>query len=369
MFGSSSTCDSRAGRSTALLESLYITTIATLFIAWLTKLFLERCCGMFPTIRRSLSLKTMRNIQLNVRMSKRVDRHGNYRMQISGSTQFVKSLWKLVLVAMLLYQFSSESGVWYYYHFIDFNCETNNDAVYLHCCCTMVIMYPWELTTTSQYSRLNIHTIMHHWLTTIAAISIICGSFNPFATWYGITQVALTFPQNILMGMRAAYSHKYPSMTRAGFTAVYVHFACITALNLSGQMFLIFNGFFVQKKVSIFQAIWTLISIIVWANDDYRLLKTLKEYSQMKYEDNQLIAQDEPNGTIMRIVSDIIHQTQQLPSLKNQIRVSSLSVMSNVGRRFSVATLGGGSGGNSHTIKQKTNTTQHEDEKEEDDSD
>ena len=191
-----------SARTYSGITTIYVAMIVLLFVLWFCKELLERRCGMYPRVIKTESIKSMKDKgskEVNFRLTKQFDLDGHYRIQVPGSIHLIKAFWKIFLLFHLLACLIIRTS-FYYDHFILWDRSTGDFVGYLFVDSVMAIVYPWELIV-NRYAKLSKSSIAHHWLTCLAAVLIIIGDFNPFATWYGIVGVVLAFPENVMLGI------------------------------------------------------------------------------------------------------------------------------------------------------------------------
>jgi hypothetical protein len=276
-------------------DTTYITVFGTLFLCWLAQEILERAFGMAPAIRRAQSLheqaakKSNNPIKANyaiTRLTKALDKEGRFRIQTRGTIYYIKGIWNIVMWCTFIYVCVSNKH-WLYDHLYRQVPDTTFYLPYQHVAASILAFYAWEMCA-NRYARLNYSIIVHHWLTSLAALLILMGAFNPFATWYGMTAVQSVFPIWFVLGFRATYANKYPEFTRKGFIFSYYWYFCIICLNMMGQCLLIIRSFW-TKTIPYYTIILIIIAIIGWMIDDIDLLKSLKDMATHDYEDADLV--------------------------------------------------------------------------------
>eukprot|EP01084_Bolivina_argentea_P089608 161655_1 len=273
----------------------WLTGILTIFFCWMAQEILERAFGMAPAIRNVDELheeamkysNPQRKLQINRRITKKLDIQGRFRITTRGTIYYIKGVWSLIMLFVSMYVFLRYPD-WFIDHFIKIEPKTVSLSWYQHISASITTFYAWE-TVTNRYGRLNYSILFHHWLTVMASLLILLGVYTPFATWYGFTQVACLFSINLVMGIRATVSNKYPHTTRKLFTCS-VWWTIITVIfNFSGQIWLLIMGFS-TARISYYSCVFMIITMIGWGYDDYELVKALHDFSTHNYEDAQLYA-------------------------------------------------------------------------------
>eukprot|EP00485_Elphidium_margaritaceum_P022838 CAMPEP_0202712594 /NCGR_PEP_ID=MMETSP1385-20130828/43529_1 /ASSEMBLY_ACC=CAM_ASM_000861 /TAXON_ID=933848 /ORGANISM="Elphidium margaritaceum" /LENGTH=428 /DNA_ID=CAMNT_0049372681 /DNA_START=84 /DNA_END=1370 /DNA_ORIENTATION=- len=268
-----------------------------MFCCWALQEIMERGMGMAPNITRAASLHSqsrtesnpMKHYRMNKMLTKSLDIDGRFRIQTRGTIYFIKAIHQLVLFIVSICVFAS-SPEWFTDHFIHLRADTTFYAPYMHVSASLLGYYAWEVTA-NRYGRLAWSVLVHHWITAAISAAILLGRFSPFATWYGFTLVSMCFPVFIVLGFRAQFSNKYPNFTRRGFTFSFYYWIAILVLNLSGQVFIIFNSLLYHYNESIhigFIAIMV-VCIFAWLYDDLQLLKALRSFSTHEYEDADIL--------------------------------------------------------------------------------
>ena len=141
---------------------------------------------------------------------------------------------------------------------------------------------------------------MHNWATVAAALAILMGSYAPFAVWYGFTTISMNFPVVFMLGFRAQYSFQYPLFTRKGCALAHCWMIFTLTLNAAGQIYMTVNSLVYHLNesipVSMILVLW--IGIFVWFYDDIRMLRKLKEFSKMEYEEADFLWTSMDSGVV-----------------------------------------------------------------------
>jgi hypothetical protein len=141
---------------------------------------------------------------------------------------------------------------------------------------------------------------VHHWLTIAAAMQILFGSYSPFATWYGFTIIAMTFPVDLSLAVRATVSNRYPEQTRRAFTISFYWLSVCLLLNLSGQIFLITNALLPRNfngPIPVYNVVLMVFAMLGWMYDDFQLLATLRDFATHNYADAEILEKKETSRT------------------------------------------------------------------------
>jgi len=276
---------------------MFLTLFVVTVSCWALHEFFERKLGMTPSItttidlQKEASLKSnpLRSLEMNNRLTKSLNVNGGYRIQVRGSVYFVKTLYTLSLFVCCTAMIGAYPQ-WFVDHFISMKAESVYFAPYLHVSASLVAFYSWE-TVANRYGKLSWSVIAHHWVTAAVALSILLGRYTPFATWYGYTLVAMSFPDFFMLGFRAQYSFQCPSFTRKGFLCAVWWYSLLIALNLLGQTLLIANSllFHLHESIHIADVVIFALCIVCWLYDDYLLLKSLRSMSTQQYEDGDVL--------------------------------------------------------------------------------
>ena len=277
------------------IQWTYITCLLTLFFCWATQEIMERKFGMTPAIRRTTSLhdavaKAENPVRTDVvvkRLTKQLDEKGRFRIQTRGTIYYIKGIWNVIMFCTTLFACLYDR-TWFPDHFIYLKAESASYEPYIHVSASILAFYAWEMCA-NRYAKLNWSIMLHHWLTSFAALMILLGSYNPFATWYGITAVQSVFPIWFVLGLRATFSQQYPDLTRKGFIFSFWWYLFIICLNMSGQLYLIIASL-ITGNVPIYTVIIICFAIFGWMADDINLLRSLYDFSTHNYEDAELFA-------------------------------------------------------------------------------
>jgi len=180
--------------------------------------------------------------------------------------------------------------VWFKDHFINLKADTVNFMPYQHISASLVAFYSWEVIA-NRYGRLTWSVLVHHWLTAGIAAAILLGRYTPFATWYGFCLVSMDFPVFFTLGFRAQFSNKYPSFTRKAFVFSFWWWTFILILNVTGQLYIIFNSLINHYNESIHISFIIIMGFMIfaWLYDDIQLLRGLYDFSTHNYEDAEIL--------------------------------------------------------------------------------
>ena len=174
--------------------------------------------------------------------------------------------------------------LWFKRHFYDFDSSTVNYTLYQCVCGSLFGLYVWELSL-NKYGKIESSIIVHHWATIVAALSILLGSYIPWATWFGMTGVQLQIPSMLAFGFRtlvAKKSVKHSIFVKKWMFWTYYYTIFVTILNLSGQLYIIIYGLY-SGKLFWYQALIIIIAMPMWLYDDYLLLIALSKCYKQDY--------------------------------------------------------------------------------------
>jgi len=249
---------------------------------------------MGPNIVKTSDLQraavTEEQLKVNKMMTKSLDFRGRFRIQIRGSIFFVKMYFCFITSVIFIVICVANPG-WFVDHFIHLYAPSKDFLPYLHLVTSIFGYYAWEVSA-NRYGKLAWSVLAHHWVTAMMACLILLGTYCPFATWYAVFGVGLTFPIFFTLGFRAQFSNKYPEFTRKAFVFSYYWYlvVCIIA-NLSGQVFLIVNSllYHYNDSIPVYFIVVVCFCIGTWLYEDIQLLKALKACSIFNYEDAEIM--------------------------------------------------------------------------------
>ena len=275
---------------------LLLTIILTVFFSWSLQEIFDHAFHFLPRIISLQELESMAKgkpnhdqyLIINKRLTKSMDSKGNYRMQTRASVYFVKSIYCFLGLMSFLITFCSNE--WFVDHFINLKQETTHNMPYLYVVACTVGFYSWEVAS-NRYGKLEWSILIHHWFTVGITMAILFGVYSPFATWYGFCMVFMVFPVYFSLGFRAQFSYKYPELTRNIFLFCYYWYIICIVINLMGQSCIILNSLIwhFNKPIHIGFIVVMLILMAAWLYDDILLLKTLKAFSLLNYEDADVL--------------------------------------------------------------------------------
>ena len=248
---------------------LWSTFLGTMFCLFFLQEFLERKCGLGIAIRLQSSIEKFPNSPVTQRLTKSLDKHGRFRIQIRSSIEILKLSWKIseCIIGIIILILWPE---WYIDHFYYMIPETRRMQLYLHAVSSMMAFYVWEIFAQQYSYRLNKSALIHHTFTIIAAMSILMDRFNPFGTWYAIVGVCINWPTSIMLFIKARLSYKYPKCTQMGFKFLSWYYLFLTSVPvIGGEIILFINAYwgYGKGKVPIMLGILIIIACIGWVND------------------------------------------------------------------------------------------------------
>lgn len=270
-----------------------IVFFSSFFLWWMLFLLMQRFLDLNPifvlrseVLKRDqkLSEQLGREVQVHIRSSKSLDRSGNIRMEQMAHVQYIKGLACLIMVGASLYPFLGDDPFGEYARiFVNFDETVIHENFIQFAAAIILSWYLFETVVLLQYYRLYWSSILHHWLTSISAISILMGFFNPSAILYGLTMVAWVFPRPFVLGFRLQFGHKYPNLTSKVHRFTYFYFLGTLLVNIIGQLAMLYQGYTVGA-FSITYVIIILVFIGAWCYDDAEVIKSLKSASRRAYE-------------------------------------------------------------------------------------
>jgi hypothetical protein len=264
------------------------------FLSWWTlNLIFERLFNMKPIVlstenilKKDHELNQIQGIDSNLllRNSRAIGANEKYRIKTRASLSFTKCIASLVLTAITFYSaVHYQSFHQYWGFFYDLDANLNEDKSIKAAAATMLSWYLFETIYISQYFTLRWSELVHHWLTSIAAVAVLMGNFLPAAILYGAFLVAFVWPVSLITGFKLQYSHKYPRFTQRAYKVVYYYFLLMIFCCISLQILLLING--INKGLcSVSYVIFIIFCCITWCYDDLQAAKKIKEHSNYNYE-------------------------------------------------------------------------------------
>ena len=260
-------------------------------LPWGLQEILERKCGLAPIIVAANTLEEEKYKDvINKQLTKSLDIQGIFRIQARASIYFIKALYQFFVFVSFVFYVVWPTPEWFLDHFIYLKFDSVYHLPYLHVVASFIGYYSWECTA-NRYGKITWSVIIHHWFTVGICVTMLMERYTPFATWFGFSAVSTAFPINIALGFRAHFSNQYPRLTRSIFKFIFLWYAFLVILNLTGQVFLICNSliYHYNESIHIGFIIVMCICIIVWSYDDFVLLKALKKFTKQKYENAQVL--------------------------------------------------------------------------------
>lgn len=275
-------------------QSSLLIFFCTFFIWWLLHIVIERYFNLSPIILpkkviqqkdNELKLRFNNSSNIYMRTSKSIDEDGEYRIQQKASLHYIKCIVSLVLVAIAISPFFNELPFESYKRlFIELDASAIQLPFVQAAAAIMLSWYLFETVMLSQYYKIQWSVILHHWLTSMAALLILLGYFKPAALVYGFFMVAMVFPVSFIVAFRTHFGVRFPNAVQKTHKAVSNYYVFLLILCLFFEGLLLWNG--IQKGVHDALYIGAIIlSCIAWCYDDLKLSKSLKEASTRNYKD------------------------------------------------------------------------------------
>lgn len=277
----------------------FILILASFFFWWMLNLLLERGIGIQPrfflgaTIQHAdeyiltdnQTRKSGAVPHLLKRNSKSLDAKGNFRVQNRPALIYTKSVALLLLVCVAVWQLVKPGGFEEYVDLFYHMRPESIQAVGFQVAASLTLSwYLFETVIVMQYYKLGISSIIHHWLTIIAATLVLMGVFIPYAIWYGIVLVGFVFPVTFFQGFRVHLGHKFPKLACTSARWSFYYFAGLVLVCLVGSIALVVQGG-LTGNFGVWVILAISLSIIGWVYDDFQLVKHLKQAATFNYED------------------------------------------------------------------------------------
>lgn len=262
------------------------------FLLWTLYLICERFLNMQPEFYTSNDLKEKdadlssgeKTIVIHQQSTKSSDARGEYRIRIRPQIHYLKGFAMFVLAAVAIWPIVA-SGSFEIYDRLFFQMDaTAISTIYVQTAAAILLAwYFFEIIILLQYHKLDWSNILHHWVTSFAAILVLLEVYLPAAILYGMFMVALTFPVFLLMGFRAHKGNVFADLTRKMHRWASVYYAMLLVVCISLQLGLLWNG--LEKGVHGYgYALLILLCCIAWCYDDIQLIKALRKAAKRPYE-------------------------------------------------------------------------------------
>ena len=264
-----------------------LTTITvTYFVLYVSEIILERKCGHMVSIYTHDSIQQMPNAAVRLRLTKRFDKYGTYRIQTKISIYVLKIIFKVLecinlsLVIILYPDYIVD-------HFVYMKPETKNLTLMLHGVAVLFSFYLWEISTNRYYYKLNKAFLLHHWVSIFACLLVLHGNFSPFASWYAIMGIFVTFPFDIIFYARIKYGSDYSMYIQKGFKCMFWFNLSLIIIIVAGHAYLLYNAYFGYGKgqFSIYYGIVIIFGICCLIYDDVVVLKYFRQFAKLDYSD------------------------------------------------------------------------------------
>eukprot|EP01083_Nonionella_stella_P022705 62765_1 len=199
-----------------------------------------------PIIRRTMSLEMKDGLQLShtskqsqlkhenihIRMTRRFDSDGTYRITDSASFRFTKCILRLFGCIISVTCLSSS---WYYRHFVLLDSNTNSFWAYqvLVAISFSEFACEWAISTSQFATQKTDYALdVHHILSTLVAILIMNDIYIPFATLFGIITEFWLFIAHFAIGFRIEFYDKYPNTVRLILKCATYYTICLIVVNM-----------------------------------------------------------------------------------------------------------------------------------------
>ena len=133
-----------------------------------------------------------------------------------------------------------------------------------------------------QYYKIQWSTVIHHWLTSTAAILVLLGIFTPSAILYGIIMVALSFPLPLLQASRLFIGFKHPNFIRKAHIVLSNYYKGLLITCIILQLLMLMQGISIGAYSNLY-IITIVLCICGWCYDDLQVVKSLKHGAKRKY--------------------------------------------------------------------------------------
>jgi hypothetical protein len=276
--------------STFALQVFFI----TYFSWWFLNIIFERIFKMSPVIikREDIllkngpsDLKKKEVSTLLMRNSRSLDPEGIYRIKTKPSLIFTKFLASLILSFWALLPLMDSQPFDEYIRLFYYSDKSVIQMKFIQgAAATTLSWYLFETIMINQYYKIQWSVILHHWLTSIAALLVLMNYFLPAAILYGILLVAFVAPVLFVLGFRVQYGFQYPKFIKKACRVSYYYYSTLIISCLSLQILMLFNGI-ISGSYSNLYIIFITICCIGWALDDFKAAKAIKKGSEFNYED------------------------------------------------------------------------------------
>ena len=221
---------------------------------------------------------------IHIRMTKRLDVDGKYRITTSASLRFTKCILRICGAFISVFLLSPS---WYYRHFIEFDSNTISLWPYQILCAISFSEFAWEWalsTSPFETQKSNYALDAHHIISTLMGMLLLNGVYIPFATCFGIITQMFLFPAHFAIGLRIEFHDKYPKLVRSTLKWVGYYTLSAIVINILCVYSLIIWAFIHTDKINIGITLFFAIGSLAFIKQDYILIKTLKTYSTQHYE-------------------------------------------------------------------------------------
>ena len=280
--------------------------VATQFVCWFLLELLERKCGMQPAIRRRTSFTSLPKLdnedsahrriksQTKLRMTKKLDKKGRFRIQTRGSVYFVKTVWMIIGCIFTVSMYITEPE-WYLDHFYYLIPSTTNVQLYPLTTAMIASYYTFEMAT-NRYAKLQWSILAHHWLSVAAATVTITGSFSPLLTWYAIVGIFTAgVPLNFALGFRANWAYKYTNFAKRALRFAAYWYLIHLFLIFGGAILISLNMWmhdYYNNNWDYFRFVYTVLAALTFGYNDLITLRALFDLSRMDYKHAHIEARE-----------------------------------------------------------------------------
>lgn len=180
--------------------------------------------------------------------------------------------------------------IWFSEHFYFLNENTVSTQKVMNICILVISYYSWEMST-NRYAKLQKSIAVHHWLSCIAAMTIVyLDRFSPLITWYAIVGLfSAGIPINAALFLRAhaAGSKKLGVYIQRSLKFAAYWYLCHLIVLFFGACVIMTNqwisGYYDRNIGRIILFILTLISMCAFLYNDIITLRALFQLSTHDY--------------------------------------------------------------------------------------
>jgi hypothetical protein len=213
-----------------------------------------------------------------------LDIAGAYRIRTRTAVLYTRSVWCLALLGVAGVLLVRPGGLEVYRAlFWDMDPAAMHETEVQVAAALTLSWYLFEIPISMQYHRLNVSGLVHHWLTSAAAVAVLAGAHIPYAIWYGVVLLGGAAPVALVKAFTLHYGARRPGLTRVANGWGGRSYLALLAIGLVGTGVIVVQEWRHGTAGPLAIALICL-SVCGWIWDDLRLARSLRAASIRRHE-------------------------------------------------------------------------------------